>query len=427
MGTKHTWTNADGLTRYGGPRTPEGNNATAEKAVDKEVTPSVPGGGNRRTRGAKTITGNMLATAATASGTTWHSTVALPVKFTHIAPIYQSVETGAITITSCAAASVASLTDYPHPTATYVPVLFGGATSGSMPARAAANQPTPYVGDMTALQAVDSTDGSGMYYVAIRTYFAGTGYSYFAASSSVEASSALFGGQTWRNSTQAVDGVGTPTSFVQTATTNNMVLVGVAYRAEDGALSVAFLGDSTQRGQNGATALAGAGVRAVGSLSTAAKPVTCVNIGCAGAVPSDYEANGERVLLATGAKVAVYRVSSINEPVTTQAIADKHFALTLKFVDFCEANSITPILETSIPQNLGSVSADRFRLALNSRVIAYGAKRNILVSDAAAAIEDPTATYRMLPAYNSGDNSHPNDAGYEAIKVPLMVALQQLT
>lgn len=35
MGTKHTWTNADGLTRYGGPRAPETD--TQEKAVDKEI------------------------------------------------------------------------------------------------------------------------------------------------------------------------------------------------------------------------------------------------------------------------------------------------------------------------------------------------------------------------------------------------------
>lgn len=48
MGTKHSWTNSDGLRRYGGPRTPEGNNLTAEKAIDKEITPSAPvsGGGN---------------------------------------------------------------------------------------------------------------------------------------------------------------------------------------------------------------------------------------------------------------------------------------------------------------------------------------------------------------------------------------------
>ena len=37
------------------------------------------------------------------------------------------------------------------------------------------------------------------------------------------------------------------------------------------------------------------------------------------------------------------------------------------------------------------------------------------VIDFDAAIRDPANPKRMLPAYDSGDHLHPNDAGYQAM------------
>jgi lysophospholipase L1-like esterase len=37
------------------------------------------------------------------------------------------------------------------------------------------------------------------------------------------------------------------------------------------------------------------------------------------------------------------------------------------------------------------------------------------VIDFDAAIRDPSHPTRMLPAYDSGDHLHPNDAGYQAM------------
>jgi lysophospholipase L1-like esterase len=37
------------------------------------------------------------------------------------------------------------------------------------------------------------------------------------------------------------------------------------------------------------------------------------------------------------------------------------------------------------------------------------------VIDFDAAIRDPANPLRMLPAYDSGDHLHPNDAGYQAM------------
>lgn len=405
-------------------------NGTLVIGLDKEVEALAAQGGGAlpldigvvsgagiSVKGARLVSGSVAATAGSAAGTTWAVTMALPVPFTHIAPIFLNVETGAIAIGGCCAAAVASYTGFPHSASAFTPLTFdGGNAAGSMPARAAASQPTPYIGDMVPLQSVPSIDGSGMYYVHVRTYFAGTGYSYIGSNGTTESGAALFGGQTYRTTSQAVDGVTTPANFTNGSAGNNMVLAGLAYYSEVGGACVAFIGDSTVRGVGSTSDLASGGVRAVGALSKPAMPYVAANMGCAGATPAVYEANAERYLAVMGATRAFYRVSSINQPVTTQAIADAHFALMVRAHQFCQARNIKFYPETCTPQNLGSVGADAFRTALNARVIAYAMNNGLKCVDVAAAVQDPAAPWRYLPAFNSGDNSHPNDAGYAAIQ-----------
>jgi hypothetical protein len=391
----------------------------------------------RKTRGARLLSGSVFTTAGTTAGTTWHTTLALPVPFTAVQPVFLNLETGAITISKCCVAAVSALLNGSNqcwPGATYTNVTFGGATAGVMPARAAASQPTVFTGDLTPLQSVASTDGSGMYYVAVRTYFdaagggsgAGTGYSYIGAQASPDTATALFGGQTCRTSAQVVDGVTTPANMTSGAANGNMVLAGVIYRCEgDAALTVACVGDSTVRGLNGTSGLTGGFVRATGSLSLAPRPMTCVNVGCSGALPATYEANAERYLATLKPAVAIYRGSSINEAITTQAIADSHMSLAIRFVDFCQQNGIQPILETCMPQNLGSVAADALRQGFNVRLMAYAQAIGIPYVDASAAVCDPTVPWQYLPANDSGDHSHPNDTGYGLISAAEQLVLAQ--
>jgi lysophospholipase L1-like esterase len=390
----------------------------------------------RKTRGARLLSGSVFTTAGTTAGTTWHTTLALPVPFTAIQPVFLNLETGAITISKCCAAAVSALLDGSNhcwPAATYTNVTFGGATAGVMPARAAASQPTVFTGDLTPLQSVAATDGSGMYYVAVRTYFdvagggsgAGTGYSYIGSQASPDTATALFGGQSCRTSAQVVDGVTTPANMTSGAANGNQVLAGVIYRCEDGSLTVACVGDSTVRGLNGTSGLTGGFVRATGALSIAPRPITCVNVGCSGALPATYEANAERYLAILKPAAAIYRGSSINEAITTQAIADSHMSLAIRFVDFCQQNSILPILETCMPQNLGSVAADALRQAFNVRLMAYATSIGIPYVDASAAVCDPTVPWQYLPAYDSGDHSHPGDTGYGVIQAAEQLVLAQ--
>ena len=112
---------------------------------------------------------------------------------------------------------------------------------------------------------------------------------------------------------------------------------------------------------------------------------------------------------------AIYRISSINDPCNTQAKQDAHWAEAMRFVEACQVAGITPILETCTPQNLGSVSADQYRKALNDQARA-GDGVDWLVIDVDAAVADTgTLSWQYLPAYNSGDNSHPTLTGYQAI------------
>jgi len=60
-----------------------------------------------------------------------------------------------------------------------------------------------------------------------------------------------------------------------------------------------------------------------------------------------------------------------------------------------------------------SAAGDRVRRALNDWMRASSEFDGLL--DAEAALRDPARRGRMLPAYDSGDHLHPNDAGYQAI------------
>ena len=53
------------------------------------------------------------------------------------------------------------------------------------------------------------------------------------------------------------------------------------------------------------------------------------------------------------------------------------------------------------------------REAVNDWIRTSGAYDAVI--DFEAAVRDPSHPTRMLPAYDSGDHLHPNDAGYQAM------------
>jgi len=74
--------------------------------------------------------------------------------------------------------------------------------------------------------------------------------------------------------------------------------------------------------------------------------------------------------------------------------------------------TLTPFEGTTIPGYF-TPEGEAKRQAVNEWIRTSGAYDAVIDFD--AAIRDPSQPSRMLPAYDSGDHLHPNDAGYEAM------------
>ena len=60
-----------------------------------------------------------------------------------------------------------------------------------------------------------------------------------------------------------------------------------------------------------------------------------------------------------------------------------------------------------------SAAGEAEREAINLWIRTSGAFDGVIDFD--QAVRDPAAPLRLLPAYDSGDHLHPNDAGYQAM------------
>jgi lysophospholipase L1-like esterase len=74
--------------------------------------------------------------------------------------------------------------------------------------------------------------------------------------------------------------------------------------------------------------------------------------------------------------------------------------------------TLTPFEDTTIP-GYYSPEGEAKRQAVNAWIRTSGAYDAVIDFD--AAVRDPTHPARMLPAYDSGDHLHPNDAGYQVM------------
>jgi lysophospholipase L1-like esterase len=73
----------------------------------------------------------------------------------------------------------------------------------------------------------------------------------------------------------------------------------------------------------------------------------------------------------------------------------------------------------------GSPARDAKRVALNTWIRTSGAYDGVIDFD--KVTRDPADTTQFLPAYDSGDHLHPNDAGYKAMGEAIDLALFRKT
>lgn len=74
--------------------------------------------------------------------------------------------------------------------------------------------------------------------------------------------------------------------------------------------------------------------------------------------------------------------------------------------------TLTPFEGTVFP-GYWTPAKELMRAAVNQWIRTSGAYDAVIDFD--AAIRDPSNPTRMLPAYDSGDHLHPNDAGYQVM------------
>ena len=82
--------------------------------------------------------------------------------------------------------------------------------------------------------------------------------------------------------------------------------------------------------------------------------------------------------------------------------------------------TLTPFEGTAFP-GYYSAAGEAKRSAVNAWIRGSGAYDGVIDFDAAA--RDPSHPTRLLPAYDSGDHLHPNDAGYQAMADAVNLAL----
>jgi lysophospholipase L1-like esterase len=87
-----------------------------------------------------------------------------------------------------------------------------------------------------------------------------------------------------------------------------------------------------------------------------------------------------------------------------------------QLIDIAHSHGITVIGATLQPDEgagYWTAEGNALREAVNNWILTSGAFDG--TADFSTVLEDPANPARLLPAYDSGDHLHPNDAGYQAI------------
>lgn len=384
----------------------------------------------------RALGGSLTASAGTAAPITWQTWQEMETDFEWIRLRFESIEATAVVITSCGVGVADGSEVYPHTNGDAITaVTFGGAAKGLIPPIVSTNNPGILYSDWIRIKSLPRVDGGIYPWLITRVYFAtpdgkqtglvndgtgtGTGYSYISKPGISSTFNAVAGQRKFISSSAAVDGVGTPASYVATAVTDNIAAFrGVEILSAKSVATIAQCGDSVSAGTKTIGDSSNACYMACLQATSAILPVSCLTIAWGGSTPAQYLDRSKALLATAKAAIAFYNVGSVNHPASSKTIADTHFAYALEFVRYCQSIGTIPVLETCVPQNLGSTGADVWRKYLNDRVRAI---TDLHTLDIDTIVSDPSAPYRFLPAYSHADNLHMVDAGHQAC-VPAKLA-----
>jgi hypothetical protein len=263
---------------------------------------------------------------------------------------------------------------------------------------------------VSPLAPIDGTFGS---LLALRVYSSGNPrYSLLAAYPDSAIGRKINGG--YVNATNAATIPASSQSFtnygIQAAHT-------VQYISAVPGLSVLATGDSILSGYHTVGQVSGPIVRGCAMASTASLPVSFINTAIEGEQTPLYVINAWDEVVKYRPNVLVIQGWSENDPKSlpnTQATADYGFDRALALAYRARANGIAVILATAAPVYATNPTGEVFRTNINTKIRNACATGNFYLLDLDAIWGTGTSPNAYQPAYNAGDNTHPNDAACAA-------------
>lgn len=175
--------------------------------------------------------------------------------------------------------------------------------------------------------------------------------------------------------------------------------------------TIACAGDSLTRGQGSTGGYTSAGERVARALTNSGFVLSYAGHGISSQKHAASMATARNIINTTRPDIIALFAWSPNDGAATQAVMDQCWVNLLDVVDLAIEKGVKPIICTSGPRNALSDADDARRQAQNDRV----RRLNLPVADFATALENPLDRTVIRTQYDSGDNLHYNDAGYQAM------------
>lgn len=302
---------------------------------------------------------------------------------------------------------------------TWQALTFGGASSGSQGAGSGTGQnviPSILVPDwiMTPSAARSDTPGANPL-VQIRSHFAAASTQQSIYSNAMGDMAAATGVE-WATAVTAGDMVSSITTWTPARNGTWMCPVGVEFLYGVPTRVIADVGDSLSAGQEGATVSAGwrsVSQRAAALRNGASAIWQASSFAVRGQATDASYQTGLEVVSKLKPQYLCFHAYSPNDGAPTQALVDASWARALALVEHCRRNGVTPVLVTNGPVNSYNAGHEALRQQINARVRSMAGA--VIVSDEAAPLENSLSPGQINAAYYTGDATHYNSAGYDAM------------
>lgn len=317
------------------------------------------------------------------------------------------------------------------PSGAWVDATFGGASSGTLTARIAAERARYTYTDSINVQPVPRSDGGARPLLMVRIEYPSSSVVSIPQNGKAGSPSWFNGGASnghrLFSAIQAVLGVTTPAAFTSTASEDsNMVLPAIRYTTKVLGIQLLSAGDSTTEGVSAGTNLLNPVTKAALMKSSVDFPVEIFNAALHAQGPSVYRARLEDLLAEVRPTHVVYQPYSVND-VSVGGLTPAE----LSRVRFNTAEAIralagySPSTRVLLLEGLPCNSAfrdtgagDAARRAFNSTELPTYVSARVDVAagyaNAFSGAEDVDGQ-TTIAAGLSGDNVHPNGAGVDAL------------